>query len=150
MISKAAARVAQPSTRRRIQFFSDGNSDYTYILPKFFPRKNMDYGQVIKIRERGTVIGRLKRIIYGSPVLKEIETTNIENFHSILRERIGRLVRKTKCFSKVKYRLECALHVFQFYWNFIKSIKKGKTPAMLEGLSNNKWTWEQFFYYRVK
>jgi hypothetical protein len=32
---------------------------------------------------------------YGSPDPSDIETTDIENFNGILRERIGRLVRKT-------------------------------------------------------
>nr|QNO47708.1 hypothetical protein LDJELIEA_00006 [Methanosarcinales archaeon ANME-2c ERB4] len=36
-----------------------------------------------------------------------------------LRERIGRLVRKTQCFSKRRRMLECSLQLFQFYWNFM-------------------------------
>ncbi|MCD6208370.1 MAG: IS1 family transposase [Methanosarcinales archaeon] len=43
-----------------------------------------------------------------------METTDVENYNGILRERTGRLVRKTKCFSKRKRMLECSLHVFQF------------------------------------
>ena len=30
-----------------------------------------------------------------------------------------RLVRGSKCFSKVKRRLVCAVELFKFYWNFI-------------------------------
>ena len=69
----------------------------------------------IKIRENGRVVDREKRIIYEKPDLNDIETTDIENFNGILRERIGRLVRETKCFSKYKRRLEYALELFQFY-----------------------------------
>jgi IS1 family transposase len=34
--------------------------------------------------------------------LGDVETTDVENFNGILRERLGRLVRRTKCFAKVK------------------------------------------------
>ena len=61
-----------------------------------------EYGQLVKIRENGRVVRKEKRIIYGNPDLGDIETTNVENYNGILRERIGRLVRKTKCFSKRK------------------------------------------------
>lgn len=49
----------------------------------------------------------------------DVETVNVENFNSILRERVGRLVRRTKCFSKQKQRLWCDVMPFQFYWDFI-------------------------------
>ncbi len=62
----------------------------------------MDYGQLIKIREGGKVIDKIHKIVYGSPTVEDIETTDIENFNGILRERVSRLVRKTKCHSKKK------------------------------------------------
>ncbi|PXF61106.1 MAG: hypothetical protein C4B59_01290 [Candidatus Methanogaster sp.] len=96
-----------------------------------------EYGQLVKIRENGRVVRKEKRIIYGNPDLGDIETTNVENYNGILRERIGRLVRKTKCFSKRKRMLECSLHVFQFYWNFINEFKRRTSPAMLEGLTDH-------------
>jgi len=40
------------------------------------------------------------RVNTGNPCYGEIETTDIENMNSIFRERLGRLVRKTKCYSK--------------------------------------------------
>ena len=86
------------------------------------------------------------RIVYGDPGVDEVETVNVENFNSILRERVGRLVRKTKCFSKKKSRLRCALSVFQFYWDFISEIKRGITPAMMEKCSSHIWTWHEFYY----
>jgi len=55
--------------------------------------------------------------------MTDIETTDVENFNGILRERIGRLVRKTKCFSKCKTRLECAIQLFQFYWDFVSEFQ---------------------------
>jgi len=107
-----ARRIELPYGDNRIQFFSDGNDDYTYVLPDYFKRWQLDYGQPVKIRENGTLVGKEKRIIYGSPRIEDIETTDAENFNGISRERIGRLVRKTKCISKVKNRLVDALHLF--------------------------------------
>ncbi|MEM4091148.1 MAG: hypothetical protein QXQ46_10510, partial [Thermoplasmatales archaeon] len=99
------------------------NDDYTYILKDYY--SNINYGQIVKIRENGRLIRKEKRIIYGKPDLEVIETTDIENFNGINRERLGRLVRKTKCYSKLKWRLICAITLFQFYWNFINEFQRG-------------------------
>jgi hypothetical protein len=149
MIFDLARRVELLFGKKRVQFFTDGNDDYTYILPDYFKTENMDYGQLIKIREKGRVIRKEKIIIFGSPDMEDIETTDVENFNSILRERIGRLVRKTKCFSKLKYRLKCCLQLFLFYWNFMSEIQRKVTPAMIEGLSDRIWTWHDFFYFVI-
>jgi hypothetical protein len=89
------------------------------------------------------------RVVYGDPERGDVETVNVESFNSILRERVGRLVRKTKCFSKKKSRLRCALSVFQFYWDFISEIKRGVTPAMMEKCSTHIWTWREFYYFNT-
>ena len=86
-------------------------------------------------------------MIYGNPDPNDIETTNVENFNGILRERVGRLVRKTKCFSKYKRRLDYAIELFQFYWDFINEFKRGTSPAMLEELTDHIWDWHEFFYF---
>lgn len=149
MIFDVATRVQLPNKENHIQFFSDGNDDYSYVLPDYFKRDHMDYAQLVKIRENGTLVGKEKRIVYGSPDLVDIETTDVENFNGILRERIGRLVRKTKCFSKLKRRLQYALHFFQFHWNFMNNIRRGVTPAMIEGLVDSTWAWRDFFYAKL-
>ena len=105
---------------------------------------------MVKVREKGRVVDKEKRVIYGTPDLDDIETTDVENFNGILRERIGRLVRKTKCFSKYKRRLECAIELFQFYWDFINEFKRGMSPAMLEKIAEHPWTWHEFFYHQIK
>jgi len=90
---------------------------------------------------------KIKRIIFGNPCPGDIETTNVENFNGILRERNGRLVRKTKCFSKLKWRAKCSLLVFQFHWNFINKFRRGSTPGMLEGIVEKPWTWDDFLMF---
>ena len=92
MIEKVFNRVEIPFPNNKIEIFSDGNDDYTYVLPEYYAHTCINYGQLVKIREKGRVIDKEKRIIYGNPESTDIETTNIENFNGILRERIGRLL----------------------------------------------------------
>jgi len=150
MVEKLFERTELPFPDNKIEVFTDGNDDYTYVLSGYYVDTCINYGQLVKIREKGRVIDKEKRIIYGNPDLDDIETTNVENFNGIFRERIGRLVRKTKCFSKYKRRLECAIELFQFYWDFINEFKRGTSPAMLEKITGHPWTWHEFFYHQIK
>jgi len=149
MIEELFLRTALPLPDNKIEIFTDGNNDYTYVLQDYYPDTCINYGQLIKIREKGRVVDKEKRVIYGSPDPSDIETTDIENFNGILRERIGRLVRKTKCFSKCKTRLECAIQLFQFYWDFVSEFQRGVTPGMLEQLTDHPWSWHEFFYFPI-
>lgn len=36
----------------------------------------VDYGQVIKIREGGKIVDKIKKVIYGTPNINEIETSD--------------------------------------------------------------------------
>lgn len=67
--------------------------------------------------------------------------------NGICRERLGKLVRKTKCHAKKKQRLVNAFELFQFYWNFMHKLPHRGTPAMIEGLDDHQWNWEEFIYY---
>ena len=147
MIEKLFHRVQLPLPGNKIQIFSDGNDDYTYVLPAYYPETCMDYGQLIKIREGGKVIDKIHKIVYGSPTVDDIETTDVENFNGILRERVGRLVRKTKCYSKQKNTLINAIEVLQFHWDFMDPLPSGETPAMIESLSDHLWSWDDFLLY---
>lgn len=151
MIDRLYRRTELPSPDRKMDIFTDGNDDYTYVLAKYYGDTCINYGQLIKIKENGRLVGKEKRTVYGSPYPGDIETTDIENFNGILREGCGRLVRKSKCFSKYKRRLYCAIHLFQFYWDFINEFKRNASPAMLEGVTDRLWSWHDFlmFHYAV-
>lgn len=149
MLAKVSRRISMPGASDRLTIYSDGNDDYAYVLPEFYPIDSLNYGQVVKVREKGTVVGKVKRAIYGNPNPQAIEITNIENFHSILRERIGRLVRKTKCFPKKKKQLENAIELFQFHWNTMDPLPNKSTPAMMDQLTDHAWSWHEFFYFRL-
>lgn len=151
MIERFFERVKFPFPYNKIQFFSDGNNDYKHVLPKYYADTCIDYGQLVKIREKGRVVDKIRRTIYGNPELVDIETTNVENYNGILRERVGRLVRKSKCYSKKKSRLSNAVELFQFHWNFMHKLKDKITPGMIENLSEYVWSWDDFllFHYAV-
>lgn len=146
-MEKMYERVQLPLPDDKIEIFTDGNSDYEQVLSELYAETCMNYGQLVKIKENGKLVDKEKRIVYGDLDPEDIETTDIENFNGICRERGGRLVRKTKCFSKKNHRLECAIHLLQFYWDFINEFKRDTSPAMLEGLTDHVWSWHEFFMY---
>ena len=53
-------RVELPFPDNKIEIFTDGNSDYEYILPELYAETCMNYGQLIKIREGGKVVDKEK------------------------------------------------------------------------------------------
>jgi hypothetical protein len=127
-------------------FYSDGNDDYLYVLPEFF--QELDYGQIVKIRENGKVVDKVKRTMIGNPITTSIETYNVENMNSILRNHLSRLIRKGKGFTKKAARLHDAIALFQFIRNFIHPLKSKKTPAMIEELTEQVWTWKKLLTYQ--
>lgn len=141
--------IITPTKKNKLLIYTDGNFDYKTTILEIFGSKIVDYGLLIKIKEKGKVVDKKKEIIFGSPELKDIETTNVENFNSILRGRLSRLVRKTNTHGKNKDKLRNSVELFQFYWNFIKPFKMGQTPAMIENLENKVWTWEEFWQTKL-
>ena len=149
MILQLPKIIQPPAFTDRLEIFSDGNDDYSFTLPDFFKKDCMNYGQLVKIRENGRVVNKIRRAIYGHPKIDDIETTDVENFNGILRERLSRLVRKTKCFGKKKAHLKNTVQLFQFYWNFMKPLHKKLTPAIMEGQATKVWTWGNFLHKKL-
>ena len=150
MMNQLYERITLPYPDEKLVIYSDGNDQYEKALNDLYAPPCVNYGQIVKIRKKGKVVEKLKRAVIGSPDLSDIETTDIENSNGIFRERVGRLVRKTKCFSKLKCRLEEALAVFQFYWNFMNEMDGKSTPGMTEGLIDQKITWDMFLHTTIK
>ncbi len=143
-------RIRPPSELEHLVVYSDGNDDYEFTLPKFFDVTHVDYGQLVKVRVGGKVVDKYRKVVFGEPFILRVHTNNVENFNGILRERVSCLVRRTKCIAKRKDFLEKRLFVFQFYWNFMHVIHGTQTPAMLEGVSTNQWSWSRFLHYKIK
>lgn len=149
-MAQVRKRVRTPNEFEHLVLFTDGNDDYQYVLPRFFDTALVDYAQYVKIRQKGKIVDYFRRVIFGEPFVLRANVGTIEGSNGILRERIACLVRRTKCIAKKLLRMENALHVFQFYWNFINVQKERKTPAELEGLTKHKWTWSEFLHYHIK
>lgn len=149
MIEKLRKAIKTPNKKSRLRIISDGNDDYESVLARKFSADVLDYGQLIKHREKGRLVWKEKRVVFGAVLPEEIETTCVEGYNGILRERISCLVRRTRCIAKKKARLENSLKFFQFYWNFVKTISGDKTPAMIEGVCKRAWTWEMFLWRKL-
>ncbi len=67
MIEKLFSRVELPFPDNKIQIFSDGNDDYVFTLPEYYAETCIDSGQLVKIREKGRVVDKIRRIIFGIP-----------------------------------------------------------------------------------
>lgn len=150
MMAQFAQRIDLPTFSYRLEVRSDGNDDYAIVLGERFRTDTINYGQLVKIKEGGRVVDKVRRIIYGNPTRDDIETTDVENFNGILRERIGRLVRETKCYAKNIDYLSNTIGLFQFYWNFMHQLHGDRTPAMEEHITTKRWTWENLLHYRIK
>jgi hypothetical protein len=101
MLSDFSAKVVVPQEKEKLEVFTDGNDDYVYALPTYFGVESVNYGQLVKIRDdRGRLIWKEKRIIFGDPLIDDIETVNVENFNGILRERVGGLFEGLSVFRR--------------------------------------------------
>lgn len=93
-------------------------------------------------------MGIVSKVISGRVPKDEISITNIDGFCSKLRERISCFGRKARSFAKKKICIEQRLEIFSIQHNLIEK-KKGKTPAMKEGLFNKPLTWNDFFNIKL-
>lgn len=151
----------KPTEDNKASFYSDGNNQYTKALLKNFDDDTINYGQLVKERENGRVVGKTKTIIFGSLYPEDIDTVYIERYNLTMRMGISKLVRKTLCFSKCKNMLDNHLDIYQCYYNVIKphstltletidGFKKTvRTPCMAEGITDKPWTWKELFMFKV-
>ena len=150
MFSDIKEKLSLPTPENKLDIFSDGNDDYTKVILETYDVTCVNYGQKIKSQNGKKIVPAIKRIVYGSFDITNIETNVVESINSVLREKISRLNRRTKKISKTKYALESAINLFKFGWNFIhKRHKHLQTPAMMEELTNKFWTWGMFLHTKL-
>ena len=145
MLSK---RVRFPTRKRRITIISDGNKQNLTAIPNNFPQGNINHAVRKKIRINQKIVGVVSKVILGNIFKSEIGITQVDGFCSKLRERISCFTRKARSFAKKKLCIEQRLEIFSIQHNFIE-MKKGKTPAMKEGLKSKPLTWNTFFHIRL-
>ena len=143
-----AKRMRKPNKKHKLKIVSDGNEQNIEAIKNNFDENCVDYSQVIKVRENQIVIALETKNIFGKMPEEKITMHKIDGYCGTLRERIPIYVRETKAFSKKKQNVENRLDIFQAYRNFIWA-KKGKTPAMKEGITDKVWTWNKIILWRV-
>ena len=146
--SLLSKRVRFPTTKRRITIISDGNKQNLTGIPNHFPQGCINHAIRKKIKIDQKIVGIISKIILGTIPKDEISITQIDGFCSKLRERISCYTRKARSFAKRKLCIEQRLEIFSIQHNFIEA-KKGKTPAMKEGLQSRPLTWNTFFHKRL-
>ena len=100
LVWKLSCILSPPTFSYPLEIYSDGNDQYTKALKQYFKTDSIVYGQVVKHKQNGRLLWRTKKTVFRNPEYPKIDTTVIENYNGVLRERISRLVRETKCFSK--------------------------------------------------
>ena len=154
-------RCKMPTDDEKATFTSDGNSQYIGAILNNFKRNTINYGQIIKERVKGTVISKIRKVIFGEMDVMDIDTVYIERYNLTMRHSISRLVRKTICFSKCNEMADNHIDLFQCYNNLnrvnsaleIKTNKGEKnikrTPCMAEGITDHIWSWKELLMFKV-
>lgn len=133
------------------------------------PPTGLNYATVHKTREHGRVTKIDHRVIFGtiatvmaalalSTVSKAINTAFVERHNGTDRNRNGRKVRKTYCFSKDWQVHEAVTYFTMYTYNFCWPVRtlrvKGadgawerRTPAMTAGLADHVWSLTEWLTY---
>jgi IS1 family transposase len=133
------------------------------------PLPGLNYAVVHKTRKKGRVTKIDFRVVFGtvatvmaalglSKVSKAINTAFVERHNGTDRNRNGRKVRKTYCFSK-NWQVHDAVTYFTMYnYNFCWPVRtlrirgidgawQQRTPAMVAGLTDHVWSLAEWLTY---
>lgn len=143
-----AKRTKQPTYYNKINFCTDGNDQNENAILNFFNRDCVNYGQVIKDKEKQSVYGIHRRKVIGNLSFNEIAINNVDGFCSKLRARVGCFVRETRNFAKKRKQISNLLYITQTNHNFIEA-DNGLTPGMREGLIDKVLSWNDVFNVRL-
>ena len=148
LYKKIAEITQQPTYYNKINFCSDGNEQNENALVEFFNKDCINYGQVIKDKEKQIVFGSHKRKVIGNLSFDEISISHVDGLCSALRERTKCSVRKAKTFAKKRQTIKDLLAIYQAYHNLIDA-RYGKTPCMREGLTDFIWDWGRLLNIKI-
>ena len=114
------------------------------------------YGQIIKSYRNADQPGRYaapemidteRREIFGHVELDTICTSHVERQNLTTRTLMKRFTRLSLCFSKKLENLAAAVAIYVAYYNFCWNHKtlKGRSPAMMAGITSRPWSMEELF-----
>jgi IS1 family transposase len=151
---------AQGSFRRVVQISTDAFAAYPEAIDLAFG-PYVKYGTIIKeyrnakmIYTPSEMVGSKRRARRGMSDGERftICTSHVERLNGTQRLFLKRLNRLTYCFSKKLANLEAAFAVFAAYYNYCwrtrkpgKSGKLRSTAAMMAGLADHPWTFDELF-----
>ena len=126
------------------------------------PHPDLSYATVHKAREKGRVVSIVTAIVFGTLAMvtaalaastcsTRVNTSFVERHNGTDRNRNGRKVRKTYCFSKDWLTHEAVGYFTMYSYNFCwpvrtlaakeaDGITRPQTPAMAAGLADHMWT----------
>lgn len=143
-----SSRLRFPTRKRKITIFTDGNKQNITAIAKHFHTDAVRYGIRKKMKIHQKIVGIVSEVILGNPDRTKIGITQIDGFCSKLRERISCFTRKARSFAKCKTGLEDRLELFSVQHNFMEK-KKGKTPAIREGITSKIWNWSEILHAKI-
>ena len=143
-----AERTQQPTYYNKITFCTDGNEQNENAILEFFNKDCVNYGQIIKDKEKQKVIGRHKRKVFGNMSYDDISIAHVDGLCKAFRERGKCFVRGASTFAKKRETIWILLTLYQAYHNLIKK-KKGETPCMREGITNYVWSWGKLLNAKI-
>jgi IS1 family transposase len=137
--------------------------------PYHKPPDDLRYATVHKTREKGRVTKIEPRVVFGtvaammaalavSTASKAINTAFVERQNGTDRNRNGRKVRKTYCFSKDWGVHEAVTYFTMYSYNFCWPVRtlrvkgadgawEARTPAMAAGLADHVWSLAEWLTY---
>lgn len=143
-----ASRLRFPTPKRKVTINTDGNEQNIGGIKKHFPIHAVNYSRRKKIRKNQKIVGIVSEVIFGNQDRSTIGITQIDGFCSKVRERVSCFTRKARSFAKRKMGLENRLEIFSVPHNFMEK-KKGKTPAIREGITSKIWNWSEVLHVRL-
>ena len=108
----------------------------------------MNYGQVVKDKEKQVVYGIHKRKVIGNLPFDDITIAHVDGLCKALRERGKCFVREASTYPKKRKAIWNFLAIYQAYNNFIYA-KEGKTPCMKERITSFVWSWGKLLNVKI-
>ncbi|MCI0450610.1 MAG: IS1 family transposase [Chlorobi bacterium] len=147
-------RDLQQRVITRFQLTSDSFKPYYHAVRRIFGNQ-IDYAQLHKVygedykEEKRYSPAEIKKTqiisLIGEPKLEHISTSYVERQNLTMRMNMRRFTRLTNAFSKKLDNLKYAVSLHFFHYNFMRIHKSLRaTPAMVAGITNTIWDWEDF------
>jgi IS1 family transposase len=146
--------------------------------PRWMPRPELLYAQVVKSYRRRRLVGVRHRVVFGTQLAIEqvlatcgwtINTSFVERLNLELRQRVAAIGRRVNTLCQGEAGLWDQLALFQVYHNFVlphaslrqpllrprtngrgsAKVWRPCTPAMAAGLTDHVWSLKEVLCYRV-